>query len=185
MELAAQRCAERTWSAGLHGVAQFGYLDEIVVVATGEPIRLPRGFYLRVQLPFAVGLDRDLIHAPRRVLEDVLYISDCSSASLSQNRHSITYSSTARLSNGAELLHIGQSHVGPCSWSWRYDVASKHCTCRQDIDRQGRSIRSVDRGHFSDNTVAVATMSVSRDLLSTTMPLAQDSALRTKKTHCH
>jgi hypothetical protein len=46
-------------------------------------------------------------------------------------------------------------------------VASKHWTCRQNIDLHGRSIRSVDSGHLSDKTVAVVTMSVSRDLLTT------------------
>ena len=94
------------------------------------------------------------------------YLAD-SQPTLKEVVSNTTYSSTAKLSKGAELLHIGQSHVGPCSCSWRYDVASKHWTCRQAIDRQGRSILNVDRGHLSDKTVAVVTISASRDLLTT------------------
>jgi hypothetical protein len=38
---------------------------------------------------------------------------------------------------------------------------------RQAIDRTGREILNVDKGHFNDKTEAVVTMSASRALLST------------------
>lgn len=46
-------------------------------------------------------------------------------------------------------------------------MASKHWLCRQEIDRQGKSMRNVDKGHFNDKTEAVVTMSASRALLTT------------------
>ena len=65
------------------------------------------------------------------------------------------------------LLQTGQVQVGACSCSWRKDEASKHWLWVQTVDRQGIWIRSVDRGHFSDMTVEVATMSASCALLIT------------------
>jgi hypothetical protein len=59
-------------------------------------------------------------------------------------------------------------------------VASKHWTCRHAIDRQGRSIRSVERGHLSDNVVAVVTISGSRDLLITIILSVEYSDQRNK-----
>ena len=79
----------------------------------------------------------------------------------------LTYSSITNISKGADWLQIGQSHVGPCSCSCRYEVPSKHWLCRQAIPLHGKAIRSVDNGHFNDKTDAVATMSASRDLLTT------------------
>jgi hypothetical protein len=46
-------------------------------------------------------------------------------------------------------------------------VASKHWLCLHAIERHGRSILSVESGHFRDKTDAVVTMSASRDLLIT------------------
>jgi hypothetical protein len=77
------------------------------------------------------------------------------------------YSSTAKVSKGAGLSHSGQSQVGPCSCICRYDVASKHWMCLQDTERQGRSILSVESGHFKDKTIDVSSTSRSRALLTT------------------
>ncbi len=67
------------------------------------------------------------------------------------------------------LLHTGQVHVGACSCNWRKEEASKHWLWVQMVDRQGTLMRSVDRGHFSDMTVEVATMSASCALLITSV----------------
>jgi hypothetical protein len=65
------------------------------------------------------------------------------------------------------LLQTGQVQVGACSCNWRNDVASKHWLWVQIVDRHGTDIRSVDKGHFNDITVDVATMSASSALLLT------------------
>ena len=80
---------------------------------------------------------------------------------------------------------MGHSQVGPCSCNWRYDVASKHWLCRQDTDRHGREILSVDRGHLSDKTEAVVTMSASRALLSTILLVRELFWGVQLETHCH
>lgn len=126
-----------------------------------------------MQLPFTVRLYGHLIHRPGCILQDILDVSGEPSAHGKEWDGPETYSSTAKFSKGAELLHIGQSHVGPCSCNCRYDVASKHWTCRQDIDLHGRSILSVDNGHLSDRTVAVVTISGSRDLSTTRSELVK------------
>ena len=46
-------------------------------------------------------------------------------------------------------------------------MASKHWLWRQAIDRTGKEILNVDKGHFNDKTEAVVTISASRALLST------------------
>jgi hypothetical protein len=76
--------------------------------------------------PLSVRLDRDLFDHLRRTREDIFDISACGQYGSHRQREHLTYSSTARCSKGAGLLHIGHIHCGPCSWSWRYAVASKH-----------------------------------------------------------
>lgn len=60
-------------------------------------------------------------------------------------------------------------HTGACSWSCKKDVASKHCACAQNDERTGRSMRSVEIGHFKDMMVEVATSSESSFFLITRM----------------
>lgn len=55
-----------------------------------------------------------------------LHILEYVSNLIPQHETILTYSSTANVSKGAGLLHIGHSQVGPCSCNWRYEVASKH-----------------------------------------------------------
>lgn len=62
--------------------------------------------------------------------------------------------------------------MGACSCSWRKEEASKHWLWVQTVDRQGIWIRSVDKGHFSDMTVEVATISASWALLITVIKSA-------------
>ena len=47
------------------------------------------------------------------------------------------------------------------------DKASKHWLCEQIVDRHGTLILSVDRGHFNDIVVDVASTSLSCALLRT------------------
>lgn len=65
------------------------------------------------------------------------------------------------------LLQTGHDHVGACSCNWRNEKASKHWLCVQSVVRQGTFIRRVDKGHFSDMTLEVATISESCALLFT------------------
>jgi hypothetical protein len=83
-----------------------------------------------------------------------------------------TYWSICNDSKLVDLLHTGQVQVGACSCNWRKDDASKHWLCVQLMDLQGISMRRVDRGHFSDMTVEVATMSASCARLRTNDILA-------------
>ena len=54
--------------------------------------------------------------------------------------------------------------MGACSCSCRKDEPSKHWLCVHVRVRQGTSIRSVERGHFNDMTLDVATISESSAL---------------------
>ena len=65
------------------------------------------------------------------------------------------------------LEQIGQDQVGACSCNCKKDDASKQRLWVQISERQGPWIRSVDRGHFNDITLEVATMSESSALLLT------------------
>lgn len=72
-----------------------------------------------------------------------------------------TYWSTCRDSKLVDLEHTGHVQVGACFCNSRNEDASKHWLCVQTIERQGTCMRRVDRGHLSDMTLDVATMSES------------------------
>lgn len=118
--------------------------------------------------PFASGLDSNLIGSGWRRFKYIVNVPMLISTKVSTTEtERWPYSSIWRPSNDVVLLQIGQVHVGACSWSWRKDAASKHRLWVQSIVRQGTVMRSVDRGHFKDITLDVATMSVSSALLFT------------------
>ena len=69
-------------------------------------------------------------------------------------------------------VQTGHCQVGACSCNCRKDVASKHWLWLQTLERQGTSIRKVDRGHFNDMMDDVATISLSSARLLTAQILA-------------
>lgn len=69
--------------------------------------------------------------------------------------------SMARSQYSIALLQIGHCHVGACSWSCRKVKASKHALWVQEDERHGVLIREIERGHFSDITEDVVSMSAS------------------------
>lgn len=98
-------------------------------------------------MPFAVGFDDDVLCALRRLLQDIIEITDpprgirtvhCISAlKAGSETHPSTYkSSTLRVCS-----HTGQSHVVVCSMTLYQLSASKHCACTQVIERHGTLIR--------------------------------------------
>ena len=56
-------------------------------------------------------------------------------------------------------------------------MASKHWLCLQEMDRHGKSMRNVDKGHFNDKTDAVVTISASRALLTTEFIISTESSM--------
>jgi hypothetical protein len=87
--------------------------------------------------------------------EDIMEIS--TSANLKKTYPSKNRSSSVEIAR----LHMGQVHVGVCSFNVKNVAASKHAVCEQYRDLHGNTILVIEIGSFRVNVSAPGTISAS------------------------